>query len=191
MHVSTGDMLREAVAAGTPLGQQAKRFMDAGELVPDEVVIGIVRDRLAQPDVQARGVLLDGFPRTVAQAEALNRVVEELGMCKPVVLNLEVPDEEVVRRLSTRRMCRKCGAIYNLEADGLDVGDKCPRCGGEIYQRSDDTPQAIRERLQVYYTQTQPLVDLYSSRGLLRPVDANGPVEEVRQRVLAAAGREA
>lgn len=191
MHVSTGDMLREAVAAGTPLGQQAKRFMDAGELVPDEVVIGIVRDRLAQPDVQARGVLLDGFPRTVAQAEALNRVVEELGMCKPVVLNLEVPDEEVVRRLSTRRMCRKCGAIYNLEADGLDVGDRCPRCGGEIYQRSDDTPQAIRERLQVYYTQTQPLVDLYSRRGLLRPVDANGPVEEVRQRVLAAAGREA
>ena len=186
VHVATGDILRAAVAAGTELGREAKKYMDAGELVPDEVVIGIVREKLAEEDVRNSGVLLDGFPRTIPQAEALDQALEELGYKKPCVLNLVVPEEEIVRRLSSRRVCRKCGAIYNLNIDGLDVGDKCPKCGGEIYQRDDDKPEAIRERLRVYHQQTAPLIDYYRSRGLLTEVDANGQIEEVRERVLAA-----
>ena len=186
VHVATGDILRAAVAAGTELGREAKKYMDAGELVPDEVVIGIVREKLAEDDVRARGVLLDGFPRTIPQAEALDAALEELGYADPCVLNLNVPDEELIRRLSSRRVCRKCGAIYNLNIDGLDVGDRCPKCGGEIYQRDDDRPEAIRERLRVYYEQTAPLIDYYAARGVIVEVNAIGEIEEVRQRVLAA-----
>ena len=187
VHVATGDILRAAVAAGTELGREAKKYMDAGELVPDEVVIGIVREKLAEDDVRSRGVLLDGFPRTIPQAEALGEALQALGYADPCVLNLVVPEDEIVRRLSSRRVCRQCGAIYNLNIDGLDVGDKCPKCGGEIYQRDDDKPEAIRERLRVYQEQTAPLIDYYRSRGLLSDVDANGQIEEVRERVLAAA----
>ncbi len=187
VHVATGDILRAAVAAGTELGRQAKKYMDAGELVPDDVVIGIVREKLAEEEVKARGVLLDGFPRTIPQAEALGDALDELGYGEPCVLNLVVPEEELVRRLSSRRVCKQCGAIYNLNIDGLDVGDKCPKCGGEIYQRDDDKPEAIRERLRVYKEQTAPLIEYYQSRGLLREVDANGQIDEVRARVLAAA----
>jgi len=186
VHVSTGDMLRAAVAQSTELGLQAKKYMDAGDLVPDELVIGIVRERLAEDDIQSGGVLLDGFPRTLPQAEALAKVLDELEMQTPLVINLEVDDEEVVRRLSTRRMCRQCGAIYNLDRDGLDVGDKCPKCGGEIYQRDDDKPEAIRERLRVYYEQTAPLIDYYKQRGMLLAVRSEGTVEEVTQRLMKA-----
>jgi len=186
VHVSTGDILRAAVAEGTPLGLEAKRHMDAGELVPDEVVIGIARERLARDDVQTGGVLLDGFPRTIAQAEALAQALGELGMRPPVVVNLEVDDDVVVRRLSTRRMCRGCGAIFNLQTDGLDVGDRCPKCGGEVYQRDDDKAEAIRERLRVYYAQTAPLIGFYEERGLLLSVAAAGSVEEVSGRTIEA-----
>lgn len=189
VHVSTGDILRAAVAAGTDLGREAKRYMDAGELVPDSVVIGIARERLAESDVQSSGVLFDGFPRTLAQAEALGDALEELGMGPPTVVNLEVDDEEVVRRLSTRRMCRDCSAIFNLDADGLDVGDKCPKCGGKIYQRDDDKAEAIRERLRVYKEQTAPLIGFYGERGLLVTVCAVGEVDEVARRVVEAVAR--
>ncbi len=186
LHVSTGDMLRGAVAAGTELGRLAKQFMDAGELVPDEVVIGIVRDRLAEADVQERGVLLDGFPRTIAQADALATVLADVSLPVPVVVDMQVSEDEVVQRLSTRRMCRGCGAISNLTREGLDVGDKCPKCGGEIYQRDDDNPEAIRERLRVYNAQTAPLVEYYQSRGLILTVCAEGSVESVNNCVMAA-----
>jgi adenylate kinase len=186
LHVSTGDMLRGAVSAGTELGTLAKQFMDAGELVPDEVVIGIVRDRLAEADVQGRGVLLDGFPRTLAQADALGAVLEEVSLPLPVVVDMQVSEEEVVQRLSTRRMCRGCGSIYNLSREGLDVGDACPKCAGEIYQRDDDRAEAIRERMKVYNAQTAPLVEYYQSRGLILAVCAVGSVESVNDCVMAA-----
>jgi adenylate kinase len=186
LHVSTGDMLRGAVAAGTEMGTLAKQYMDAGELVPDEVVIGIVRERLAEADVQERGVLLDGFPRTIAQADALATVLADLNLPLPIVVDMQVSEDEVVQRLSTRRMCRGCGAISNLTREGLDVGDKCPKCGGEIYQREDDKAEAIRERLRVYNAQTAPLVEYYQSRGLILTVCAEGTVESVNECVMAA-----
>lgn len=186
VHVSTGDMLRAAVAAGTQLGRLAKQYMDAGELVPDEVVIGIVRERLAQADIQERGVLLDGFPRTLAQAEALAEVLSATGLPAPTVVNLKVGEDELVERLSTRRICRACGAIYNLRYDHLDVGDACPKCGGEIYMRDDDKPEAIRERLRVYHAQTAPLIEYYRARGQLMEVEAGGRPEEVGDVVAAA-----
>ncbi len=193
IHISTGDMLRAAVAGGTELGIKAKQYMDAGELVPDELVIGIVRERLDQDDIRENGVLLDGFPRTVAQAEALDNAIAELGMNPPVVVNLAVDDEVLLRRLTGRRMCRGCGAIYHVDRDGVDVGQKCKECGGEIYQRSDDSIEPIRERLEVYKRQTAPLIDYYSARGSLKDIDGDGPVTEVNTRVeaaLAAAGLE-
>lgn len=186
VHVSTGDMLRAAVAAGTQLGRLAKQYMDAGELVPDEVVIGIVRERLAQADIQERGVLLDGFPRTLAQAEALAEVLSATGLPAPTVVNLKVGEDELVERLSTRRICRACGAIYNLRYDHLDVGDACPKCGGEIYMRDDDKPEAIRERLRVYHAQTAPLIEYYRALGQLIEVEAGGRPEEVGDVVVAA-----
>ncbi|MCX7599981.1 MAG: adenylate kinase [Armatimonadetes bacterium] len=186
VHVSTGDMLRAAVAAGTELGRLAKQYMDAGALVPDEVVIGIVRERLMSADVQERGVLLDGFPRTLAQAEALAEVLPGVNLPSPTVVDLKVSDDELVERLSTRRMCRSCGAIYNLRYDGLDVGDACPKCGGEVYQRDDDKPEAIRERLRVYHAQTAPLIEYYRQRGQLVEVEASGTPEEVGEVVMAA-----
>jgi adenylate kinase len=160
--------------------------MDAGELVPDEVVIGIVRERLAQADIQERGVLLDGFPRTLAQAEALAEVLSAVGLPAPTVVNLKVGEDELVERLSTRRICRACGAIYNLRYDHLDVGDACPKCGGEIYMRDDDKPEAIRERLRVYHAQTAPLIEYYRALGQLIEVEAGGRPEEVGDVVVAA-----
>lgn len=188
VHVSTGDMLRAAVKAGSELGLQARRHMDAGELVPDALVIGIVRERLAAADIQERGVLLDGFPRTIAQAEALGQAMAELKMTPPVVINLSVADEVLVRRLSGRRMCRACGAIYHVDREGVQVGDECPAeaCQGEIYQRDDDRPEAIQERLAVYHRQTSPLIDYYGQQDRLLSIDGSGTPAEVAGRVDAA-----
>ncbi|MBU0611072.1 MAG: adenylate kinase [Armatimonadetes bacterium] len=191
VHVSTGDMLRAAVKDGTELGVRAKQFMDAGELVPDELVIGIVKERLAAADIQERGVLLDGFPRTIPQAEALGAAMADLSMVPPVVINLAVDDAILVRRLSGRRMCRGCGAIYNVDRDNVGVGDKCPSCGGEIYQRDDDCAEAIQERLNVYHRQTSPLIEYYAGQGNLLAIDGSGTPAEVAGRVdeaLAARG---
>jgi len=184
-HISTGDMLRAAVAEGTELGRQAQGFMDAGRLVPDEVVIGIVRERLAAE--QPPRVLFDGFPRTIAQAEALEQVAREAGLPEALVLYLQVSDEEVVARLGGRLQCRDCAAIYNTRREALKVGDACPVCTGEVYQREDDRPEAIRQRLATYREQTAPLIEYYGSRGQLVEITAEGsPIAAIAERVVAA-----
>ncbi|MCL6629893.1 MAG: adenylate kinase [Armatimonadetes bacterium] len=180
-HISTGDILREAVKQGTKLGEIAGAYMSKGELVPDDVVIGIVAERIKEPDCQA-GFLLDGFPRTVAQAEALDNALAQMGWSLDAVVTLEVDEDEVVRRLSSRRVCRQCGAIGSGAA--VEQGSSgCPACGGEWIVRSDDQPDAIRRRLQVYKEQTQPLEDYYSSKGILKRILAVGTVEEVFERI--------
>jgi adenylate kinase len=186
-HISTGDMLRAAVGNQTPLGLKAKEFMDAGKLVPDEVVIGIVRDRLQESDC-AQGFLLDGFPRTIPQAEALDAAIAESGLETPTVVNMEVADEELVRRLSGRRMCDTCKAIFHVSRDSVEVGGPCPveACEGKVYQRTDDQEEAIRQRLNVYKSQTEPLIAYYDARGDLLRIDALGAVEDVNARVSAA-----
>jgi adenylate kinase len=176
--ISTGDIFRANLAAQTPLGIEAKRFMDAGELVPDEVTIGIVRDRLAQDDTVG-GFLLDGFPRTVPQAQALRDMLAELRRPLDAVLELQVDDEEVIRRLSGRRTCRKCGHIWHVEFDPPAKPGICDTCGGELFQRDDDKPETIRRRLDVYNKQTAPLVDFYRDGGLLRSIQAVGQVDEI------------
>ncbi len=186
-HISTGDILRGAVAAGTELGAQAKGYMDRGELVPDELVIAIARERLAEDDC-APGFVLDGFPRTVAQAEALDEVMDELGRDPLCVINLAVDEDEIVRRLSGRRLCRGCEGIFHIDDEGVEDGGTCPNpdCDGELYQRSDDRPEAIRERLAVYRQQTQPLINYYGERGLLANVPGVGSPGEIAAAVLAA-----
>lgn len=183
--ISTGDIFRANIAEQTDLGKTAKRFMDAGDLVPDEVTIGIVRDRLAQDDT-ASGFLLDGFPRTLAQAEALGEIVTDLGTPLDVVLELQVEDDEVVRRLSGRRTCRNCGHVWHVEFDPPSVAGVCDECGGELFQRDDDLPETIRRRLEVYSEQTAPLVGYYAERGLLRSTTAIGSVDEITKRSVEA-----
>jgi adenylate kinase len=183
--ISTGDIFRANVSQGTPLGQEAKKFMDAGDLVPDEITIGMVRDRLGEDDA-AKGFLLDGFPRNVPQAQVLDGLLLELGTGLDVVLELVVDDEEVVRRLSGRRTCRKCGHIWHLDFDPPSTEDTCDHCGGQLFQRDDDKPETIRHRLEVYYEQTAPLVNYYAERGLLVGIDAMGPVDDVTDRATAA-----
>ena len=175
--ISTGDMLRAALAAKTPLGLEAKRYMDSGGLVPDEVVIGIVRERLAEADCSA-GYILDGFPRTVAQAEAL-------GTFAPLdaAVSIDVPEESVVARLSGRRTCKACGAIFHIVSSPTAVAGVCDRCGGETYQRSDDNEESIRERLRQYRDKTAPLEAWYGERGVLRRVVGAGTPEEVYGRL--------
>lgn len=188
--ISTGDIFRANVSKGTPLGLEAKKYMDAGELVPDEVTIAMVRDRLAEPDA-AGGFLLDGFPRTVAQAEALDGILGDLGAGLDAVLDMEADEEEVVRRLSGRRSCRNCGRIWHVEYDPPTQAGVCDACGGELYQRDDDHAETIRRRLEVYAEQTAPLVGYYAERGLLERIDAVGPVSEVGDRAIAALTRRA
>jgi adenylate kinase len=183
--ISTGDIFRANVGQGTPLGLQAKKYMDAGQLVPDEVTIDMVRDRLAEPDA-VDGFLLDGFPRTVPQAEVLDQMLADLGTQLDVVLELVVDDDEVIRRLSGRRTCRGCGKIWHVEFDATEAENVCDRCGGELFQRDDDKPETIAERLRVYAESTAPLVDYYGSRGKLVGIDATGPVEDVTKRATDA-----
>lgn len=173
LHISTGDILRKAVADGTSLGLEAKRYMDSGELVPDSVVIGLVKSRITEPDAQ-KGFILDGFPRTVAQAEALDEALSELGMAIDAVLSIDVDRDVIVARLTSRRTCRACGRITNA-----DEGATCESCGGELYQRDDDTEATVRNRLSVYDTSTAPLVAYYSGMNLLHDIDGDRPVDEV------------
>ena len=183
--ISTGDIFRANVAQGTPLGVQAKQFMDAGQLVPDEVTINMVRDRLAEADA-ADGFLLDGFPRTTPQAVALDKLLADLGNGLDLVLELVVDDDEVIRRLSGRRTCRGCGKIWHVEFDPPSHEGACDRCGGELFQRDDDKPETITERLKVYSRDTFALVDYYGARGVLVGIDATGPVEDVTVRAIDA-----
>jgi adenylate kinase len=180
-HISTGDMLRAAVREGTELGQRAKQIMDAGDLVPDDLMIGIVDERLQADDAE-RGWILDGFPRTVGQAQALAGITEKAPL--DVVVELTVPNEIVVDRLSARRTCDGCGTIYRAD-DPAIAGGTCPKCGGTPVQRDDDTPDAIRTRLAAYERETAPLVDHYRGLGLLETVDGLGSEDDVFARVLA------
>jgi len=180
VHVSTGDMLREAVAEGTDFGRQAKQYMDSGALLPDEIMLGIITERLAQPDVTEGGFLLDGFPRTLGQAEAL------LGITSlDVAVNIEVPRDVVLERLSSRRVCTTCGAIYSL-AEPPTHPWTCDVCGGEVVQRDDDTAEAITKRLAAYERDTVPAIDRFGELGLLETVDGQGRPDEVAARIEAA-----
>ncbi|MDA8270317.1 MAG: adenylate kinase [Actinomycetota bacterium] len=179
-HVSTGDMLRSAVKAGTEFGQLARAYMDRGELIPDDVVMGLVEERLAESDA-SRGFLLDGFPRTTVQAKALDEMVKPNSL--DLVLDLDVPTELVLKRLSSRRVCSTCGAIYSLEAPPK-LNWTCDLCGGEVVQRPDDTESAIRRRLDLYEESTAPLLKFYSDRKLLAVVDGIGTPDEVMERLI-------
>ena len=177
-HISTGDMFRKAVADGTPMGFAAKGFMDKGELVPDAVVIGIVRERLNLPDC-ADGFILDGFPRTAPQADALDAALAGMGRSLDAVLSVDVPRDALVGRLTARRQCRGCGRIYNVRGDMPAVDGVCDDCGGEVYQRDDDTIETVTNRLDVYDKNTSPLIKYYAAKGLLRPIDGDRPVDAV------------
>ncbi|MFR9774669.1 adenylate kinase [Micromonospora sp. MS34] len=183
--ISTGDIFRANVTQGTPLGVEAKRYMDAGKLVPDEVTINMVRGRLAEPDA-SEGFLLDGFPRTIPQAAALDKLLADLGTALDLVLELVVDDDEVIRRLSGRRTCRGCGKIWHVEFDATTREGVCDRCGAELFQRDDDKPETIAARLAVYAEETAPLVDYYGAQGKLVGIDATGPVEDVTVRAIDA-----
>jgi adenylate kinase len=182
-HISTGDMLRAAVREGTELGIMAKAIIDAGGLVGDDIMIGIVAERLEVDDARDRGYILDGFPRTVAQAESLDGITSERPL--DMVIDLDVPRSLVLERLSARRVCRDCGANY--QATGSETGQwTCENCGGDVVQRDDDTPDAINRRLDLYETQTQPLIDYYGSSGRLVTVDGLGSPDEVFDRLTKA-----
>jgi adenylate kinase len=183
--ISTGDIFRANVAQGTPLGVEAKRYMDAGQLVPDEVTINMVAARLAEGDA-TDGFLLDGFPRTVPQAVALDKLLAEFGSGVDLVLELVVDDDEVIRRLSGRRTCRGCGKIWHIEFDCPSREGICDRCGGELFQRDDDKAETVAERLRVYARDTAPLVDYYGAQSKLVGIDATGPVEDVTVRAIDA-----
>jgi len=185
-HVSTGDLFRANISQGTELGLAAKSIMEAGKLVPDEVTIGMAKDRLAQPDA-AHGFLLDGFPRNVAQAVALDKILAEWDITLDGVLDLEVPEDEVVRRIAGRRICRNDGGhVYHVEYNPSSLPDVCDVCGGELYQRSDDTEDKVRTRLEVYHTETEPIIEYYQKQGLVTTIPALGKVDEVTQRAIEA-----
>jgi adenylate kinase len=183
--VSTGDLFRAAVKNQTELGKKAKEYMDKGSLVPDEIVIGMVKERLAKDDCK-KGFILDGFPRTIAQAEALDKMLPELKMKLDAVVEIEVPDVEVVKRLSGRRTCTKCGAMYHVEFNAPKVAGKCDKCGGDLYQRDDDNEKTIKSRLDVYHNQTSPLVGYYQKKGIFKKVAGLGDISEIFSKVVKA-----
>lgn len=182
VHISTGDMLRAAVKEGTELGNLAKSYMDRGELVPDDVVIGIIRD-VAKSSDSSNGYLLDGFPRTIPQAEALDRMLNSESLKVDKVVSVEVPDEEIIRRIGGRRVCEKCGAMYHKEYDPPKKAGICDKCGGSLFQRDDDTEDVIRKRLEVYSSQTLPLKAYYRNASVLREIDGLGSIDDVRSRI--------
>ena len=187
-HIATGDMLREAVAAGTTLGLEAKAYMDRGALVPDEVIIGMIAERLREPDAR-NGFLLDGFPRTIAQAEGLERLLKDLGQPLERVVYFDVAEPELLRRLTGRRVCRVCGHSFHVVSNPPRREGVCDACGGELYQRVDDSESTVRNRLTVYAGQTTPLLDWYAGKGLLASVKGEGAIGEIGRRVQDAARR--
>ncbi len=176
--ISTGDLLRAAVAAGTPLGQQAQAIMARGELVPDDLVIGIIRERLAEPDAE-RGFILDGFPRTVNQAKALDELLTDLDRPLQAAILLEVDEEAIVQRISGRRVCERCGAVYNIYTNPPEKEGVCDACGGPLVQRPDDNEATVRQRLKVYREQTAPVLDYYRDQGKLQVVPGEGDVDAI------------
>lgn len=182
--ISTGDILRAAVKDQTVMGLKAKAYMDAGALVPDEVVIGIIQERLLAPDCAA-GFILDGFPRTVAQADALRAVLAELGRSIDHVVSIAVDKEELLGRITGRRTCRGCGKGYHILFDPPKAADKCDDCGGELFQRDDDREDTMRKRLDVYEQQTSPLIEYYSNESLLRSIVGIGSIDEIQQKIIS------
>jgi len=184
-HISTGDILRDAINERTPLGIKANEYMGRGKLVPDDVMIGLIKDIL-QTDRCKNGFILDGFPRTVAQARALHPIFKELHIKVNNVINLEVDEEEIIDRLSKRLVCKSCGKIYNSEIDHFSTADKCFKCGGELHERGDDTPDTIRKRLEIYRSETEPVKKYYEELGLLHNVNGIGEIVDIIQRLLSA-----
>ena len=182
--ISTGNILRAAIKNGTPTGLKAKSFMDAGKLVPDEVIIGIITERLAEEDCK-NGYILDGVPRTIAQAEAL----EQAGIQFDAVVSIEISDEAIMQRMSGRRVCEDCGASYHLVAVPPKQEGVCDNCGGKLVQRKDDAPETVKARLEVYHNETEPLKDFYESRGVLKPVENASSVEATTRAILRVLGR--
>ena len=189
-HISTGDLFRANISQGTALGKQAKAYMDAGNLVPDEVTIAMAQDRMAQPDA-VNGFLLDGFPRNVSQAQALDQALTADGVRLDAVLDLEVPEEEVVKRIAGRRTCRNNSAhVFHITYSPAKQEGVCDACGGELYQRGDDSEETVRTRLEVYHTQTEPIIDHYKAQGLVVTISALGKVTEVTKRAMEALERD-
>ncbi|MET7763084.1 adenylate kinase [Streptomyces sp. NPDC005336] len=185
-HISTGDLFRANISQGTPLGKQAQEYMRAGQLVPDEVTIGMAEDRMAQPDA-ANGFLLDGFPRNLAQTEALDTHLGDLDRSLDAVLDLEVPEDEVVKRIAGRRTCRNDSAhTFHVEYKKPEAEGVCDDCGGELYQREDDSEETVRKRLEVYHRETEPIIDYYKTKGLVVTISALGKVAEITQRAMEA-----
>ena len=185
--ISTGDMLREALKEGTPLGLEAKKYMDAGGLVPDSVVIGLVDERIQKPDAK-RGFMLDGFPRTVAQARELDKILDAMSQTMDHVVSVEVPDSELLGRLTGRRTCRGCGAGFHVMFDPPRQEGVCDKCGGELYQRSDDNETTVTSRLQTYEAQTKPLIDYYEKQSKLRRIDGVGRMDDILRRIQKVLG---
>jgi adenylate kinase len=181
-HISTGDIFRAAMAEGTPLGLKAKEYVDQGQLVPDDVTIGIVRERLSQPDTE-KGFLLDGFPRTVPQAEALDQALREMGRRIDVVIHLNVNRDSLLERLTGRRICRSCGSTYHVIFNPPNLEGKCDKCGGELYQRPDDSVETVATRLDVNIKQQEPLLHYYESKGVLRTVNGEAEIHEVFEQI--------
>jgi adenylate kinase len=187
VQISTGDILRKAVADQSPLGKQAGDYITRGALVPDDVIIDLIAERLQQKDC-ARGFLLDGFPRTIPQAESLDAILKKLALSLNGVLSVQVPREVIIERLAGRRTCKKCGALSHVVFDPPRQAGVCDRCGGELFQRDDDREETITNRLKVYEAQTAPLVDYYRRQGTLREIDGVGSIDEIRARVMTALG---
>jgi len=187
LQISTGDMFRAAVKEGTPMGLKAKTCMDKGELVPDDVVIGVVDERLQKPDCKP-GFILDGFPRTLDQAKALDELLDKMNSKLDHVVVIEVPDDNLVGRLTGRRTCRGCGYMHHITFDPPKKEGVCDKCGSELYQRDDDQEETIRERLTTYHSQTSPLIDYYSQKGIVRKIDGTKNMQEVQDAVKAAIG---
>ena len=181
--VSTGDLFRENLKKETELGREAKQYMDRGELVPDEITVSMVRERLSRPDA-AQGAILDGFPRNIAQAEALESLLDDLGARLDAVFYIQVPKDVLLKRLSGRWTCRSCGAMYHEIFHPPEQPGVCDRCGGELYQRPDDTPETQKHRIEVYFEQTAPLIDYYRDRGMLVEVDGRKGIEEIQADLL-------
>lgn len=184
VYISTGDILRNAVKEGKALGRKAKHYMDQGTLVPDDLVVEIVKDRLRDPDCQ-NGALFDGFPRTVEQAEFLEEALPEIKASVDAVLSIEVEESELIERLTGRRVCSKCGAVFHLKFNPPEVRNVCDQCGGDLYQRDDDTLETVKERLAVYKKQTEPLVSFYKEKNTLFPIDGNQDIDSVYKQIKA------
>lgn len=185
--ISTGDLLRAAVAAGSPLGKEAKSYMDKGELVPDSVVLGMVEERLKQDDCK-KGYILDGFPRNTAQAEALDKMLASLNMSLDAALSVDVPFEDLMKRLTGRRTCKSCGQMYNMHFKPPQKEGACDKCSGELFQRDDDKEETIKKRLDVYNAQTAPLIDYYQKKGILKAVSGTGSIDDIFAKVCETLG---